>query len=289
MELVPASDFTYEQLAEAYNQTRVDYLVPMPMNAARLQEYVRVNDVDLNYSVVAMENGFMLGLGLLGRREDRTWITRLGVLPSGRRRGVGQAIMDELLRHSNRLNVNRICLEVIKGNLPALTLFCKLGFCQTRELIIARRAPDPNAAMPSDLTVKSVTPMNHEDAIILLSHRQTPPNWLNEVESLSHVRNLSALVVETAEGGRGWVTYHAGLLQLTRVIVEVTAGDPVRVTTAVLHTLHQRHKRQDTITENILDDQTWQGFREAGYFEAFRRIEMLKPQDPQSSETEIGD
>lgn len=48
MKLVPASDFPYEQLVDAYNRTRVDYVVPMPMNAARLQEYARVYDVSLS-------------------------------------------------------------------------------------------------------------------------------------------------------------------------------------------------------------------------------------------------
>lgn len=31
--LIPTSQFTIEQLTAIYNQTRVDYLVPMPMNA----------------------------------------------------------------------------------------------------------------------------------------------------------------------------------------------------------------------------------------------------------------
>jgi hypothetical protein len=30
IELVPASQFTLDELTAAYNQTRVDYIVPMP-------------------------------------------------------------------------------------------------------------------------------------------------------------------------------------------------------------------------------------------------------------------
>ena len=277
MKLVPASDFSYEQLVDAYNRTRVDYVVPMPMNAARLQEYARVYDVSLSRSMVAMNGDVMLGLGMLGARDGRSWITRLGVLPEGRRQGTGQAIMDELIRQSHLLEVDTIWLEVIKGNAPAHTLFCKYDFAETRELIVARRAPNLHAEIPDDIRVKSVTPLDHEDAIILLSHRRQNPNWLNEIESFHHVKNLSALVIELLDGGCGWVTYHAGLLQLTRVCVEVTAGDPVDVTAAILHILHQRHKRQDTITENLLDDEIWEGFKTAGYFEAFRRIEMKRP------------
>ena len=45
IKLIPVSRFTYEQLAAIYNQTRVDYMVPMPMNAARLAEYITTYDV----------------------------------------------------------------------------------------------------------------------------------------------------------------------------------------------------------------------------------------------------
>ena len=66
MDLHPASKFTFEQLTNAYNETRVDYLVPMPMNVARLMEYCRVYDVSLEHSCVAVEGDVMLGLGMLG-------------------------------------------------------------------------------------------------------------------------------------------------------------------------------------------------------------------------------
>jgi ribosomal protein S18 acetylase RimI-like enzyme len=274
MDLVPANHFTYEQLVDAYNQTRIDYVVPMPMNVARMREYSRVYDIDLARSVVAMESNVMQGIGMLGVRENRTWITRLGVLPVGRRKGVGRAIMEELLRQSKLLEMETSWLEVIKGNKPAHLLFKNLGFKETRELIVARRPPKPNAEIPEDIKYKSVTPLDHEDAVILLSHRKDRPNWLNEIETFEHVKNLSALVIELENGGRGWVTYHAGLLQLTRVIVEVTAGDVIDVTAAILHMLHHRHKRQDTITENLFNEVQYQGFRKVGYFEAFRRVEM---------------
>ena len=87
--LIPAGQFTIDELTEIYNQTRVDYLVPMPMNAARLAKYVQDYDVDLARSFVAVENGHLRGVAMLGVRNERTWITRLGVIPSTRRGGVG--------------------------------------------------------------------------------------------------------------------------------------------------------------------------------------------------------
>jgi hypothetical protein len=79
---------------------------------------------------------------------------------------------------------------------------------------------------------------------------------------MHNLRNLSALLVELNNGGRGWVTYHAGLLQLTRIVVEVVAGDTAEVTATILHVFHRRHKRQDAIAENVLDDEMWQGYQQ---------------------------
>ena len=40
IDLIPASAFSFEELTDAYNHTRVDYMVPMPMNVNKLREYV---------------------------------------------------------------------------------------------------------------------------------------------------------------------------------------------------------------------------------------------------------
>ena len=275
MDVLSADRFTIEELTEAYNQTRIDYVVPMPMNVAKMREYARVYDVSLSHSVVAIGDELMLGLGMLGVRQDRCWITRLGVLPFGRRMGTGGTLMAALIEQGMKSNLSQVWLEVIKGNTPAHVMFTHFGFVETRELIVARRPPTGETVeLPQE--IERVTTLDHEEAIILLSHRQKRPNWLNQTETMQNVHNLSGLLVETKGGGRGWVTYHAGLLQLTRIVVEVVAGDPVDMTATVLHVLHQRHKRQDAIAENVPDDEQWPGYEKAGYFDSFRRLEMMK-------------
>jgi len=72
IEIIPAARFTVQELVDLYNQTRVDYLVPMPMNAERLAEYIHLFDIDLNLSSVAHAgDGQVLGLSMLGARPGR--------------------------------------------------------------------------------------------------------------------------------------------------------------------------------------------------------------------------
>ncbi|MEM7112969.1 MAG: GNAT family N-acetyltransferase [Chloroflexota bacterium] len=276
MDLVSADQFTFDELTAAYNQTRVDYLVPMPMNVARLKEYARVYDVSLSNSCVAMKGKAMLGLGMLGIRHTRSWITRLGVLPEGRRQGTATAIMETLIASARRCHLESVWLEVIEGNDPAHQLFTNFGFVETRELIVARRPPQPQQNPHVEEQVAEVKALGHKEAVELLSKRRQQPNWLNQAETMQNARNLSALYVKLKDGSEGWVSYHASILQLTRIIVEVVKGDPTEVTAVILSVLHDRYQRQDAKTENLPDDKQWPGFLQAGYFDSFRRIEMVK-------------
>jgi ribosomal protein S18 acetylase RimI-like enzyme len=293
MKLLAASEFSLEDLTAAYNQTRTDYLIPMPMNPNRLHEYMVLYDVDLQRSCVAVEDRAIVGLGMLGLRPHEGWITRLGVLPEGRRRGVGSAMMDRLIGYSLAENATTMWLEVIKGNDPAHSLFLKYNFQPTRELIVARRPPRTMRSVSSILAARKINYLQHEEVIDLHCSRTERMNWLNAVATMNNVRritaktldddeqdpvhevpHLSGIRVEFQNGTEGWVSYQATTLQLKRISVEVLHGDSTQVTADLLGIMHRLHGTQDAIVENIPDDDEWQGFIKAGYFEVFRRIEM---------------
>lgn len=277
--VLPATHFTVEELTDAYNQTRVDYIIPMPMTAARLQEYIDVYDIDLSASYVTLDtpSRAMLGLGMLGVREGRSWITRLGVLPASRGRGVGQILMERLILESQRRGLPEVWLEVIKGNTPAHTLFSKLGFELTRELIVARRAPAALTDPHPLVALATARPLTAEEIASKLASRPTPPNWLCEGETFTHVEQMRGMQLQWADGASGWVVYEDARLQIKRVTLGVEAGERTAVGTAVLHYLHGQRSFHDAISENIAEhDPLWPAYEAAGYFDSFRRIEMLK-------------
>lgn len=295
MNLLPASEFSLEDITDAYNRTRSDYLIPMPMNPSRLQEYMTLYDVDLNRSCVAVEGQSIVGLGMLGLRPKESWITRLGVLPEGRRRGVGSTMMDRLIENSLEQNAGIMWLEVIKGNDPAHSLFLKYNFEPLRELIVARRPPKTMRSVSSVLAARKIHYLQHEEVIELHCSRPKRMNWLNSVASMRNVRRLANMIgddlyevgpvhevphlsgiwVEFQNGAEGWISYQATTLQLKRISIEVLRGEPAQVTADLLGIMHRLHGSQDAIVENIPDDDQWQGFMKAGYFEVFRRIEMV--------------
>ena len=286
MDLLPAEQFSLEELTEAYNESRVDYIVPMPMNTARLNEYIHLYDVDISASWVAVDDAqskrgaTKLGVAMLGVRDERAWITRMGVLPSGRRKGIGRAIMEALLKSAEERDLNSIWLEVIQNNIPGHRLFLKYGFSETRELVVARRPPTPEIHPPdilSGITISQVRTLQRAETLRRMARRQERPNWLVQTETMRNIPNLSCFLIELSDGGKGWVSYTASMFQLTHIYVDVLEGDPAIVTAAALLTLHRYNPVQDAIMENMpVVDPRWEGFKAMGYFEAFRRIEMVK-------------
>lgn len=279
IKLISAKRFNIDELTAIYNQTRVDYMVPMPMNAARLAEYVFTYDVDLEHSLVAMQGDDLRGVAMLGVRKDRAWLTRLGVIPSTRRGGIGEALTRGIIESAESLGIHFHMLEVIKNNLPAHMLFKKMGYYEVGELLILRRSPAP----PPDPVVADAQRLDRGEALILVGHHRGTQPWTNQSESLFNAQEVSGLRLTLADGTRGWLVYQRQKFLLTRFIYKTEAGDPVRLAYAFLSHLHHQYPRLDTHLENIqVNDPHLPAFYQMGYVESFRRIEMWKGDPPPS-------
>jgi ribosomal protein S18 acetylase RimI-like enzyme len=272
--LIPASHFTIEELTAIYNQTRVDYMVPMPMNAARLAEYIDIYDVDLEHSLVAMREDEMLGVAMLGVREDRAWLTRLGVIPHTRCSGVGEALTTGLLEHAERLGLNFGMLEVIKNNVPAHRLFLKLGFYEAGELLVLRHPPFSQPVIPM---VADAQRLERIEALDLVGRDRGTQPWTNQSESLYNAQEVSGMRLMLADGSHGWMVYQRQKFTLTRFAYKTESGNPVEMAYAFLSHLHHQYPRLDTYLENIqVNDPHLPAFYKMGYVESFRRIEMWR-------------
>lgn len=272
----PTSDYTYEELADIYNQARVDYIVPMPMNGKRMQHYVENYDIDLDASFVSLdpEDGVPTGVIMMGYRDQRGWITRLGVIPYKRRRKTGQFLMELCIQDGQRRKVDKIQLEVIKGNEPARKLFLKLGFVDTRELLIIRRPPGP--PITDYVTVDDVAyeEIGEEQIADVLSRRTDNPSWVEESSSLLNSGQLKGLFVRLKSTDEsGWIVFQRTPFQLTHFVMDYeTTNDMIA---AMIYSVHARYPMQDTKIENVpKSHRAWQVYQKMGYFEVFARQEM---------------
>lgn len=270
-ELIPADQFTIKALTEAYNRTRADYLVPMPMDAAKLRDYLHLYQIDLAESLVVVEDGAAVGLGMLGVRENRSWVTRLGVESNQRGKGTGKLILAGLLANSDRLGVEKNMVEVIKGNDPAYQLFHTSGFRDLRELLILQR----DAGITPCPKTRAVA-MGRAECLTCLDEREGELAWTNETESLAQMEALHGFRVALAGGDSGWMVFRVTHC-LTHMMIGIQADEQAKVMIEMLAHLHAQYPHLATYTENIpVDDPRLPVFRQFGYSEAFRRIEMRR-------------
>lgn len=85
-------------------------------------------DTTVVYYRVAEAGGQVAGY--LGSHviQDEAHVTTFGVDPALRRRGIGERLMADFLRHAVRSDCLRITLEVRESNLAAQGLYRKFGF-----------------------------------------------------------------------------------------------------------------------------------------------------------------
>jgi ribosomal protein S18 acetylase RimI-like enzyme len=274
LEIISADHFTVQELVDLYNQTRVDYLVPMPMNVGRLAEYIQLFDIDLSLSSVARtDEGQVLGLSMLGVRPPLAWITRLGVLPAIRRSGAGDALMDSMLAHAQSLDMEETHLEVIRNNVPAHRLFLKKGFKEVDEYLVLRRAP---RAVPEAVPCYT-TWLDREAALDALESYPRHLTWITALASMRNAPDLSGIRVKFADGSSGWLVFRYHKFSLSHLIFHTEQGSPVKVGIQLLATLYGRYSRHDTYAENIqVEDPHLPALLGMGFFDNFRRIEMRR-------------
>lgn len=76
----------------------------------------------------ALEGDLLIGYVALEWVLDEGSLTNLAVLPEFRRNGVAESLLQELLAFAESNNLQFVTLEVRASNIPAMSLYRKLGF-----------------------------------------------------------------------------------------------------------------------------------------------------------------
>ncbi len=270
-----SSDYNYDELAHIFNETRIDYIVPMPMNGRRMEDYVRDYDVDLRNSLIVTDpDGHPAGMGMIAFREQRAWLTRLGVVPHLRHHKLGHMLMTGLIERAYALFAKHIQLEVIVGNEPAKRLFHRHGFEGERELSILNRPPARLETQPADDI--QVTALEGEALhLCLAEQRHTAPSWLDESASLLKSEDITGFSACHRDGSSGWVLFRKARFQMSHFAINVPPTYADAMLTALFHTIHKSYPSLDAKMENFpAAAPGMAALQKIGYIEVFRRIEM---------------
>lgn len=135
MELVAARALQRSRLRELFNEGYSDYLVPLELSEAAFADHLHDNGIDLDCSRVAIDER-PAAFALIARRNGAGWIGGMGTAPAHRRRGLGERALVAALQAAADRGSDRVWLEVIDRNQPAIALYEKLGFEVVRDLLV---------------------------------------------------------------------------------------------------------------------------------------------------------
>lgn len=194
--LEPASRFTHAELAEIFNAGYEGYFTPLKLDEAAFRFMVTTFDDDLDASRVLLVDGEPAGICKLAIRADRGWIGGLGVAAAYRDKGLGEALMREVIDVAGTRGLRELWLEVLTPNVPAIALYDKLGFETVRDVEVWTL--EQRVFRQHDVRT---TPLEQAQARIARERRQREP-WQRADESVARYEDVEAL-----ENDRGTILF----------------------------------------------------------------------------------
>ena len=107
-DLRPASAFTNAELAALFTAAYEGYAIPFTVDEPTFTFMMDAFDLDMDQSLVAVEDETAVGLANLGRRGRRTWLGGVGVAPARRCEGIGELLTRSLLDRAAALGATEM-------------------------------------------------------------------------------------------------------------------------------------------------------------------------------------
>jgi GNAT superfamily N-acetyltransferase len=172
--------------AELFTAAYEGYVVPMHIDEAALAWMQDKFDFDVDASRIAYLDGEPVGLANLAIRGRDAWVGGIGVVPSARRTGAGEALMRALHEEALQRGVERVWLEVIVENTAARTLYEKLGYEPMQDVEVWTLPPAEGDHAGREVPAA--------EAKARLPERHEP--WQRADGTLSHYDDLRGLVTD---------------------------------------------------------------------------------------------
>ena len=221
--LLKASDLV--PLYECFLKAFADYQVDMQMSQELFEQRLARDGVQLESSAGAFDAATMIGFYMNGlgtwQGKQTAYDAGTGIVPEYRGRNLAKELFAFIVPRLQENSVTHYLLEVLSDNKPAVTLYRKLGFVETRTLAVLR-AEDMIKPVgdPKGVTIGRVERVDWE---LFESFWDGYPSWQNSIAAVERVTNECEMVGAFADGkcvGYGVVFRPAGTLMQLAVARE---------------------------------------------------------------------
>ena len=183
-----AEDF--DALYQCFLAAFSDYVVSMAVSREQFRQRLVRDGVDLEMSVAAFDTDEMVAFSLNAPGEWQglrtAYDSGTGVVPSHRGAGVGRNLFAYMSKVLVGRRVTQCLLEVISTNTPAVSLYKKLGFEQTRRLAVLRA--DELLEKEQKQTGFELRKLQTFDWKMLVSFWDGYPSWQNAIDAVKRAQ-----------------------------------------------------------------------------------------------------
>jgi len=184
--LLSSDDF--DSLHECFLAAFSDYEVDMRMSREQFRQRIVRDGVCLEMSAGAFDRVRMIGFCINGlgqwQGKSTAYDAGTGIVPGYRGRGIAKELFAFLESRLKEAGVFQYLLEVLTSNVPAATLYRKLGFVETRRLAVFRSQTRIDHS--SDLSIRRV---EQPDWSLYQSFWDAHPSWQNSINAIERVAN----------------------------------------------------------------------------------------------------
>lgn len=188
------SNIDHSMLLETNLEAFSDYIVPLQVTEKQFENHLAQNNIKLDLSVGAFKDDNLVGYTLNGfglwNGKQTAYDGGTGVIPNYRRMGIGKSMFEFLLPKLREIGVEQMLLEVISNNTKAVNLYRKLGFLETRRLLMFEQTNSIEPAIPADFEIRQVESLDWQH-IQTFWDKQT--SWQFSIESVK--RKLSPKIL----------------------------------------------------------------------------------------------
>jgi ribosomal protein S18 acetylase RimI-like enzyme len=192
------SDDDFESLYDCFLTAFSDYEVDMLMSREQFRQRLRRDGVRLELSAAAFDGERMVGFYINGsgdwQGKSTAYDAGTGVIPDYRGRGVAKELFAFLERRLKEVGVAQYLLEVLTSNVPAAALYRKLGFQETRRLVVFRSQKGPKR-LEHSVSIKAI---EQPDWALYKTFWDGFPSWQNSSEAVDRVRGDRSIVAAYA-------------------------------------------------------------------------------------------
>ena len=265
--------FLYECFLAAFS----DYQVDMRMSREQFEQRLVRDGVRLEISVGAFDDDRMIAFYM---NASGMWLGKLtaydagtGVIPTYRGQGVAKDLFTFMTPHLKAASFSQYLLEVLTANEPAVSLYRRLGFRDTRRLAVFRRN-EPVRPLEG-VTVRRVEQPEWE---LFESFWDGYPSWQNSIEAVERI--ATDRVVVCAYVDEGCVGYGvvfkpaASLMQLAVAPQYRRRG----IGSSLLSALQREISTTESLKVNNIDEElkgTMAFFEASGFKMVLEQYEMM--------------